>query len=748
MAIKEQIILQGVNKTHKAFNDAQKSLSRIESNTHKASNAFGKLQNIVVGAAAAIGAIKLSKDFLNTAVEVENLSIQLKFLTGSAEEGSKAFDTLTKFAGTVPFELQQIANAAPNLLTVVDGADELNEVLKITGDIAAATGLDFKTTAEQLQRAFSGGIAAADIFREKGVKSLLGFQEGVRYNAEQTKAHIIGAFRDGSAVMIGASDEMADTFTGTMSMMSDKLFQFQKKLMESGPFDFIKGLMKEADEALTRNFGSIEEAAEAMGKKITEVARTVLIGGARMIDAVKPVFSFIGTSIGNLLEATNNLHPTIKAMGLVGFLMLGIKGKAVVVAIGSALDPIKKMFAEIFDLQAKATELARDYTPFLSDERKAIMNQNIENMKKAAADLRNEMDETEDKFKEAEVNLDVPKFFDADADIREIGEYEAKVLAMLDNVDKKTAQSALNQYNDKIMLIAKEQKQALIKEQQKQEQLLIEQEKANQLMLLKKKAFNEMVTEAEAKEAKKRLFIARALNNQKLEFKRLEAEGVAKFEEKMAKKQMFIAEQMHKRKMEFHRLESEGVKKFNEENISYLEAYTEGFKEQIGQQKSTLDQLREAGANAFNGMVDTLTDFVMTGKLRMKDFANMVIRELIRIAVQAAATFAIKKALAMFGGPLGGLFGGFLEDGGPATAGKPYIVGEKGPELFIPNSSGKVIANDDMVSTGTAGKPVQVNFTVNAIDSQSFTDTLQTQRDTIVGIINEAVIDQGRPAIA
>ena len=244
MAIKEQIILQGVNKTQKAFNDAQKSLNRIESNTHKASNAFGKLQTIVVGAAAAIGAIKLSKDFLNTAVEVENLGIQLKFLTGSAEEGARAMDILTQFAGQVPFELQQIANAAPNLLTVVDSTDELQQMLQITGDIAAATGLDFKTTAEQIQRAFSGGIAAADIFREKGVKALLGFEEGVRYSADQTRQHIISAFEDGSAVMIGASGEMADTFTGTMSMLSDKLFQFQKKLMESGPFDFIKGLMK------------------------------------------------------------------------------------------------------------------------------------------------------------------------------------------------------------------------------------------------------------------------------------------------------------------------------------------------------------------------------------------------------------------------------------------------------------------------------------------------------------------------
>jgi len=34
-------------------------------------------------------------------------------------------------------------------------------------------------------------------------------------------------------------------------------------------------------------------------------------------------------------------------------------------------------------------------------------------------------------------------------------------------------------------------------------------------------------------------------------------------------------------------------------------------------------------------------------------------------------------------------------EGGPVEAGKPYVVGEKGPEVIIPNSDGNVIANDD-----------------------------------------------------
>ena len=76
--IKSKIILEGVNKTQKSFNDVQKSMGRLEKNTHKSSQAFSRLQGVILGAVAAVGTFKLGKSFLNTAVEVENLSIQLK----------------------------------------------------------------------------------------------------------------------------------------------------------------------------------------------------------------------------------------------------------------------------------------------------------------------------------------------------------------------------------------------------------------------------------------------------------------------------------------------------------------------------------------------------------------------------------------------------------------------------------------------------------------------------------------------
>lgn len=720
----EQIILEGIDKTQKAFSSVQKSLNRVEGNTHKAGRAFDRLRNIVIGAAAAIGAIKLSQGFLNTAVEVENLGIQLKFLTGSAEEGAKAMDTLTKFAAGVPFELQQIANAAPNLLTVVDSTDELNELLSITGDIAAATGLDFKTTAEQLQRAFSGGIASADIFREKGVKALLGFEEGVRYNAEQTKELIVSSFRDGTTTMKGASAEMADTFTGTMSMLSDKLFQFQKHLMDSGPFDFLKALLKDLNSFIDSRFGSIENAAEVMGQKMVQAFQAAMIGLARFGDMITPIVKFAGNAISGLVDMVNGLPGTIKAVGLIGFLMLGIKGKLVVLAIGAVFNKVKLMFAEVMDFMAAGKDKLAGLMEALGfEDYAAALRKNANDIRDSNNQLRSDIEKTKDSILEnnEDIVVSMGKFGNITQEELEkagpLTQALAKYFAELNGEMVKSAEiSKLLDYQDPIIQMGKVNKKVLEQQKKDSEEALAHQEKMNNLMLLKKKTFQKLVTDAEAKESKKRLF---------------------------------IDVQNNKKRLAFQQTVADAEKAFNENRTTALKSYSDGFINEMKKQKTVFEQLNEAGANAFNGLTNALTDFVMTGKFKFKDFANMIIRDLVRIAAQAAVTFAIKKAAAAFGGPFGFL-AGFLAEGGPAQAGKPYVVGEKGPELFIPNSSGNVISNEDLQKTSGSrigGKEIQVNFNVTAMDAESFQGKLAEQRDTIVSIINEAVADSGRAPI-
>jgi hypothetical protein len=154
-----------------------------------------------------------------------------------------------------------------------------------------------------------------------------------------------------------------------------------------------------------------------------------------------------------------------------------------------------------------------------------------------------------------------------------------------------------------------------------------------------------------------------------------------------------------------------------------------------------LEETRRAGEKAFGGLADAITDFVMTGKFNFKDFANSVIRDLVRIAAQAAITFAIKKALQAFGGPIGSFFGGFLAEGGRTKANEAYITGERGPELFIPDSAGTVVSNSDL---GGVGGEVNINFNINAVDAESIDELLLQRKGLIIGTIQQAFRQQGR----
>jgi len=78
--------------------------------------------------------------------------------------------------------------------------------------------------------------------------------------------------------------------------------------------------------------------------------------------------------------------------------------------------------------------------------------------------------------------------------------------------------------------------------------------------------------------------------------------------------------------------------------------------------------------------------------------------------------------------------------GGMVSENKPYMVGEGGPETFIPNSAG-------YISPGVGGKNVNVTFNINAVDTAGFQQLLSNERGMIVGMINSAVNQQGKSDI-
>ena len=167
MAQKLNIDIVARDKSKQALNNVQKGLGRLKQSVFNLQNAF-------IG----LGAGLVIKNLVNTGKSLENLRTRLKFLLKDTNEGAKAFENMTKFASKVPFSLEEIQAGAGILATVTDNADDLQKMLEITGNVASVTGLDFRTAGEQIQRSFSAGIGSADIFREKGVRNMLGFKAG------------------------------------------------------------------------------------------------------------------------------------------------------------------------------------------------------------------------------------------------------------------------------------------------------------------------------------------------------------------------------------------------------------------------------------------------------------------------------------------------------------------------------------------------------------------------------------------
>ena len=146
--------------------------------------------------------------------------------------------------------------------------------------------------------------------------------------------------------------------------------------------------------------------------------------------------------------------------------------------------------------------------------------------------------------------------------------------------------------------------------------------------------------------------------------------------------------------------------------------------------------------SVWNNMSSAIDNFVKTGKLNMKDFARSVIQDLLAMQMKLQAMTLLRGLFASFmpsvpsanpsmyalSAPSGGLGFGRRANGGPVSANAPYMVGETGPEMFVPSGSGTIIPNQNI---GSESKTYVTNNYINAIDVKSFETKLLESSNTI-----------------
>lgn len=163
----------------------------------------------------------------------------------------------------------------------------------------------------------------------------------------------------------------------------------------------------------------------------------------------------------------------------------------------------------------------------------------------------------------------------------------------------------------------------------------------------------------------------------------------------------------------------------------------------VFQANEAMDKLANDGQDQFadlesairgwgNEFTNIMANAVMTGKLSFKDLANSVISDLLRMSIQATIT---KPLLDLGMGFLGIQPAGKRALGGPVTSGQPYLVGEQGPEIFMPANSGTIIPN------GQSGGVV-VNQTI-----QVTTGVQQTVRAEVMNMLPQ-IANAAKSAVA
>jgi lambda family phage tail tape measure protein len=162
--------------------------------------------------------------------------------------------------------------------------------------------------------------------------------------------------------------------------------------------------------------------------------------------------------------------------------------------------------------------------------------------------------------------------------------------------------------------------------------------------------------------------------------------------------------------------------------------YVESSKNAADQAKGYFETFSKGFEDVFYNMAKAGEISFKSLKSGFKDVANSLIADFLRIQARQAL-------LGLFGGSSGGgflgsLFGGFRATGGPVSAGSAYMVGERGPEMFMPKQAGTIVPNNAM---GGSSNITNVSYSIQAVDASSFRSMLARDPEFI-----HNVAEQGR----
>lgn len=699
---------------------------------------------------------------------IKAASDDLKGITGSSVGAGNALGNLSgRFTGVAGAALGAAGAIVAMGLKAVALADELQDLSDATG-VSASKILNLKQS-----MADAGG--SSDSYQKALSKLSVGIGEAMSGNEKYQKTFKeLGVFVTDASGKLRSSNDILDDVIQSLANIEDPAIRAAKATeilgKEAAKIDWSKvragkdavtdqqiaqlakyqdaidALKNKAQNELVRAFGNMAEAinkggivegiaaiTEEMGKLISKIpglgSVSTIVDKARMERLGVRAGAGRGGQGGPSAQELSDYEKSQQAAsGQGGFGQLGPAALASNKRIADAQIEMEK-FAALAGQDARtAAALAGANERQAIDIKSANDIKNIEitlaaDIKKAQADIRAN-DKIDAQRQEAEIAAKTKELQSKAAlDVQKIREKAAK-----DATDFRIKQNA-REFSEQEA--EREANRAAIARQQD------EYVKGAEIARLQieeiKKGNNEFEARLELQQRISGLSAIDADRETKIFEAKLSAEqqlqalkNVANLEnDKRLEREKDINDQLLRR-IDLINQETETRKKNNED-------FSKGVANVIKKYDEAYTPIQQGGQMAeivFQNMERSLDNFVKTGKFNFRDFAASVISNIIAIQLKAEATSllgGIFRSIFGLGGVQGGIPAGMspetlaligLANGGPVNANQPYLVGENGPEVFMPRTAGSILPNSQIAGQGLGG--ASVTYNIQAVDALSF----------------------------
>ena len=163
---------------------------------------------------------------------------------------------------------------------------------------------------------------------------------------------------------------------------------------------------------------------------------------------------------------------------------------------------------------------------------------------------------------------------------------------------------------------------------------------------------------------------------------------------------------------------------------------TEGINEAA---KRQAEIFREIGDSIATGISDALVDAIQ-GTRSLGEAARAIVNDLASSLLRLGINTLLKSTgFGLFANLPG------LANGGPASAGRSYLVGERGPEIFTPKSSGTVTPNNKIGGSGGVVNNINVNVDAGGMQSDANENRGKELGVALASAIQSELIKQKRP---